>query len=78
MKKLSLPVQILIALVLGVIVGLMLRGNPDIAVNYIKPFGTLFLNLIKLIIVPLVFSSLITGVGNLNDVKQLGLSLIHI
>lgn len=72
MKKLSLPVQILIALVLGVIVGLMLRGNPDIAVNYIKPFGTLFLNLIKLIIVPLVFSSLITGVGNLNDVKQLG------
>lgn len=72
MKKLSLPVQILIALVLGVIVGLMLRGNPDIAVNYIKPFGTLFLNLIKLIIVPLVFSSLITGVGNLSDVKQLG------
>lgn len=72
MKKISLPVQILIALVLGVIVGLMLRGNPDIAVNYIKPFGTLFLNLIKLIIVPLVFSSLITGVGNLNDVKQLG------
>lgn len=72
MKKISLPVQILIALVLGVFVGLMLRGNPDIAVNYIKPFGTLFLNLIKLIIVPLVFSSLITGVGNLNDVKQLG------
>ncbi len=72
MKKVSLPIQILIALGLGVVVGLLLRGNPDIAVNYIKPFGTLFLNLIKLIIVPLVFSSLIVGVANLSDVKQLG------
>ncbi|MDO5717652.1 MAG: dicarboxylate/amino acid:cation symporter [Tissierellia bacterium] len=72
MKKLSLPIQILIALILGVVVGLLFRNNPEFTVVFIKPFGTLFLNLIKLIIVPLVFSSLITGVGNLNDVKQLG------
>ena len=38
-KKLSLPLQILIGLVLGIIVGLMLQGNPDIADKYIKPFG---------------------------------------
>ncbi len=72
MKKIALPFQILIALGLGVVVGLMMRGNPEIATTFIKPFGTLFLNLIKLIIVPLVFSSLIVGVGNLEDVRQLG------
>lgn len=66
-KKLSLPLQILIGLVLGVIVGLMLQGNPDIADKYIKPFGTVFLNLIKLVIVPLVFSSLLVGVADLDD-----------
>lgn len=72
MKKIALPFQILIGLILGVIVGILLQSNSDIAVKWIKPIGTLFLNLIKLVIVPLVFSSLVTGVGNLHDVKQLG------
>lgn len=52
-KKISLPMQVMIALVLGVIVGLY----SDVA-NYIKPFGDIFLNLIKMIVIPVVFCSL--------------------
>ena len=44
--RIPLTYQILIALGLGIAVGIMLQGNPDIADNYIKPFGTIFLNLI--------------------------------
>lgn len=72
MKKLSLSIKILLGLILGVIVGLLFQSNPDAATNYIKPFGTLFLNLIKMIIVPLVFASLVSGVVSLGDVKKLG------
>lgn len=54
-KKLSLPLQILIGLVIGIVVGMSLQNNPALADSYIKPIGTLFLNLIKLLIVPLVF-----------------------
>ncbi|MDO5028412.1 MAG: dicarboxylate/amino acid:cation symporter [Bacillota bacterium] len=71
-KKISLPIQILIGLVAGVVVGIMFQGNPDIATKFIKPIGTIFLNLIKLVIVPLVFSSLIVGVADLKDAKQIG------
>ena len=46
-KKLSLATQIFIALVLGIIAGMCLTKNADIATSYIKPFGTIFLNLIK-------------------------------
>lgn len=56
-KKISLPMQVMIALVLGVIVGLLLYGHSDV-VNYIKPFGDIFLNLIKMIVIPVVFCSL--------------------
>lgn len=45
-EKISLPTQVIIALVLGVIVGLLLFGQDNLA-NYIKPFGDIFLNLIK-------------------------------
>jgi Na+/H+-dicarboxylate symporter len=72
MKKLSLTTKIFIGLVLGILVGILLQPAPDIATKYIKPFGTLFLNMIKLIIVPLVFSSLIVGTCSLDDVRKLG------
>ena len=49
-EKISLPMQVLIALVLGVIVGLLLYGQDQVA-NYIKPFGDVFLNLIKMIVI---------------------------
>lgn len=72
MKKMQLTTKILIGLGLGILVGLTLTGSPDTATTYIKPFGTLFLNLIKMIIVPLVFSSLIVGAASVGDVKKLG------
>jgi Na+/H+-dicarboxylate symporter len=71
-KRLNLSVQILIGLVLGIVVGLCLQGVPDIANNFIKPFGTLFLNLVKMCIVPLVFASLVMGACGLGDIKKLG------
>ena len=54
-KKLSLALQIFIALVIAIIVGLLLgtKGAP-FANSYIKPFGTIFLNLIKFIVCPIV------------------------
>ena len=70
-KKISLPTQVIIALVLGVITGLLLYGQDDVA-NYIKPFGDVFLNLIKMIIIPIVFCSLALSISNLGDSKKVG------
>ena len=70
--KIPLPFQIIIGLFIGVILGLYLGNNPAFANTYIKPFGIVFLNLIKLVIVPLVFSSLVVGVSELKDIKKLG------
>jgi Na+/H+-dicarboxylate symporter len=71
-KKMALTTKIFIGLVLGILLGIILQSNPDIANNYVKPFGTLFLNLIKLVIVPLVFFSLIVGTCSMDDVRKLG------
>lgn len=71
-KGLSLPIQILIGLLAGIVVGILLQSKPEIASTYIKPLGTLFLNLIKLVIVPLVFASLVVGVADLKDAKEIG------
>ncbi len=72
MKKLSLSVKILIGLILGIIVGLLLQPYLNFANAWIAPFGTLFLNLIKMIIVPMVFASLVVGAASTGDVKKLG------
>ncbi len=71
-KKLSLAVQIFIALVLGIIAGFALSGNPAIANNYIKPFGTIFLNLVKWVVTPLVFFSIMAGVISMRDIRKVG------
>ena len=71
-KRLSLTTWIFIALILGVLAGVALQGAPEIADTYIKPFGTIFLNLIKMIVVPLVLFSIIAGVVSLEDVKKVG------
>lgn len=71
-KKMSLVTKIMIGLILGVIVGLLFVPAPKIATTYIKPIGTLFLNLIKMTIVPLVFASLVVGAASIGDVKKLG------
>ncbi|MEL7564431.1 MAG: dicarboxylate/amino acid:cation symporter [Dehalobacterium sp.] len=70
MKKMGLATKILIGLFLGIVVGLIIPL--DFANNYLKPIGTLFLRLIKMIIVPLVFASLVTGASSVGDLKKLG------
>jgi Na+/H+-dicarboxylate symporter len=65
--------QIIIGLTLGLLWGLLSTqvGFNDFTIDYIKPFGTIFVNLLKLIAVPLVLASLIVGVANLNDINKL-------
>ena len=71
-KKLSLPAMIVIALILGIICGLLMMNHVDIAVTYIKPFGTIFLNLLKFIVVPIVLLSIMCGVMSMEDIKKVG------
>ncbi|ATP38582.1 glutamate:protein symporter [Solibacillus sp. R5-41] len=69
--KISLAAQILIGLVLGIIVGAVFYGNANIQ-TYLQPIGDIFLNLIKMIVVPIIISTLIVGVAGTGDIKQLG------
>ena len=71
-RKLSLTAKIFISLVLGVAAGWALQGNPHIAVDYIKPFGTIYLNLIKMVVVPVVLLSIMQGIVSLQDVRKVG------
>ena len=71
-KKLSLPAMIVIALILGIVCGLLMMNHVEFAVTYIKPFGTIFLNLLKFIVVPIVLLSIMCGVMSMEDVKKVG------
>ena len=74
MKKLALHWKILIGMALGVIFGLALSFTdfgPAFIGDYIKPFGTIFINLLKLIAIPLILASLIKGVSDLQDISKL-------
>lgn len=73
-KKLHLTIQILIGLFAGIVVGIVLNltGQASLADTFVKPFGTLFLNLIKMVIVPLVFASLVMGACGLGDIRKVG------
>ena len=73
MKKLALHWQILIGMALGVVVGALLRQFEMQAFvsDWIKPFGTIFINLLKVIAVPLILASLIKGVADLKDISKL-------
>ena len=72
--KNSLPIQIFIALALGIVAGLIFlaAGAADFTTEYIKPFGTIFLNLLKFIVVPIVITSIVQGVVSLSDIKKVG------
>lgn len=65
--------QIIIGLILGLIWGLVasVAGFSSFTIDYIQPIGTIFINLLKLIAVPLVLASLIVGVTSLNDIAKL-------
>jgi len=71
--KLELHWKIIIGLLLGLLYGIFAasQGLTSFTSEWISPFGNIFLNLLKLIAVPLVLSSLITGVASLSDTKKL-------
>jgi len=73
MKNLALHWKIIIGMVLGVAYGLIANqiGWVSFTNDWIKPWGTIFVNLLKLIAIPLVFSSLIKGVASLSDISRL-------
>ncbi|MDQ0918777.1 cation:dicarboxylate symporter family transporter [Paenibacillus sp. V4I5] len=71
MKKFGLAFQILFGLILGIIVGAIFFGNPTVE-SYLKPLGDIFIRLIKMIVVPIVVSSLVVGVAGVGDMKRLG------
>lgn len=71
-KRISLAGQIFIALVLAIIVGLLMQSHVSIAITYIKPFGTIFLNLLKFIICPIVLFSIMCGILSMKDIKKVG------
>jgi Na+/H+-dicarboxylate symporter len=68
LSNIALWKKILIGLILGVAVGAFLGADAE----YIKPLGTLFINAIKMLIVPLVFCSLVVGVTSMQDTKKMG------
>ncbi len=71
MKRIGLAWQILIGLILGIIVGAIFYGNPQVS-TYLQPIGDIFLRLIKMIVIPIVISSIIIGVASVGDTKKLG------
>jgi Na+/H+-dicarboxylate symporter len=74
LKKIPLHTQIITGLVLGLVFGLVViyTSIPNsFTIDYIKPIGTIFINSLKMIAVPLVLSSLIVGVSNLGDISKL-------
>lgn len=71
-KKMSLAMQIFIALVLAIAAGLLLQKHAQFAETYIKPFGTIFLNLLKFIVVPIVLFSIMCGIISMRDIKKVG------
>ena len=74
MKKLALHWQIIIGLVLGVLWAFISSnvGLNKFTIDWINPFGTIFINLLKLIAVPLVLFSIIKGISDLSDATKLG------
>lgn len=73
-KKLALHWQILIGMAAGVLFALLFTNfswGPQLVRDWIKPFGTIFINCLKLIAVPLILASLIKGVSDLKDISKL-------
>ena len=73
MKKLALHWQILLGMALGIGFGVLAasQGWGDFVSDWIKPFGTIFINSLKLIAVPLIVASLIKGITDLQDISKL-------
>ncbi len=84
MRKLALHWQILIGMILGILFGLAMtfvEGGASFVADWIKPLGTIFVKLLKLIAVPLIIASLVKGISDLKDIskfKNIGLRTILI
>ncbi|GHC50232.1 dicarboxylate/amino acid:cation symporter [Ulvibacter litoralis] len=74
MKKLALHWKILLGMALGVVFALIMTNfswGPDVIADWVKPFGTIFINSLKLIAIPLIFAALIKGISDLKDISSL-------
>ena len=69
-RKLSLPAWIFIGMFAGILAGLCFLGNPDFTKEWIKPIGTIYINLLKFLVVPVVLFSIADGVISLKDLKR--------
>jgi len=84
MKKLALHWKIMIGMVLGILFGLLMTAFPwgkELVKDWIEPFGTIFVRMLKLIAVPLILASLIKGISDLKDIskfKNMGIKTIAI
>ncbi len=71
-QRFSLAIQIFIALALGILVGILLQGKGDFTKAYIQPIGTIYINLLKFMVVPIVLFSIIDGTISLGDIRRVG------
>ena len=74
MKKLALHWKILLGMALGIVVGILMtnfEGGKEIVQDWIKPFGKIFINVLKMIAIPLILAALIKGVSDLKDISKL-------
>ena len=84
MKKIALHWQILIGMLLGLVFGFIMStvdGGAKFVLDWINPFGTIFVKLLKLIAIPLILASLIKGISDLKDIskfRDIGLRTIAI
>ena len=72
LKKLSLPAQIFLGMFAGILVGLVFIPNPGFTTDFLKPIGTISVNLLKFLVVPVVVFSITDGVISLKDLKRVG------
>ncbi|MED3729072.1 cation:dicarboxylase symporter family transporter [Priestia filamentosa] len=71
MKKFGLATQIFVGLALGIAVGAIFYGN-ETAMAILQPIGDIFLNLVKMIVIPIVVSALVVSIAGVGDIKKLG------
>ena len=74
MKNMALHWKIMIGMLLGVVFGISMsytKSGPEFISDWIKPIGTIFINSLKLIAMPLILGSLIKGVSDLKDISKL-------
>ena len=71
-KHMSLAMQIFVATLLAIFAGVLLQSQADFANNFIKPFGSIFVNLVKFIVVPIVLFSIMCGIISMSDIRKVG------